>query len=162
MKKIYILFLLLLFSPYLFAQDFIYGKVIKVADGDTITLLDKNKKTFRIRFYGIDCPEKGQDYYQVAKNYVSDKIFSKDVKVEIINKDRYNRSVGIVWYDKNKNLNIELINKGLAWHYKQFDKSKSFHEAENFARNSKLNIWQMKNPIAPWEFRKMKRTGNKK
>lgn len=161
MKKLYILILLLISSSYLFAQSIIYGKVIKIADGDTVTLLDKNKKQIRIRLYGIDCPEKGQDYYQVAKNYVSNAIFNKEIKVEVINKDRYKRSVGIIWYDDNKNLNLELVEQGLAWHYKQFDKSKSYANAERTAQKQKLNIWQKKNPIAPWDFRKNKRNKNK-
>ena len=157
MKKITILLLLLLASSSLFCGDIIKGRIIKVTDGDTVTLLTKNNKQLKIRLYGIDCPEKGQDFYQVAKDYVSDAIYDKKVQVEIINKDRYQRSVGVIWMDKNVNLNLELINQGLAWHYKQFDKSESYAEAERIARKNKSKIWSLANATAPWEFRKNKK-----
>lgn len=160
MKKMFLFFIFLCSSFLLFSKSIIQGRIIKVSDGDTVTLLDNNNKQIKIRLYGIDCPEKGQDYYQVAKNYVSTAIYNKEVKVEIINTDRYKRSVGIIWPTENRNLNIELLNQGLAWHYKQFDKSKQYAEAENIARNQKLNIWKHKNSQAPWEFRKNKK--NKK
>jgi len=42
------------------------GKVISVADGDTITVLDSSKKQHKIRLYGIACPEKGQPFGKEA------------------------------------------------------------------------------------------------
>jgi len=38
------------------------GKVIKVVDGDTIDVLTDDKEKIRIRFSGIDTPERGQPY----------------------------------------------------------------------------------------------------
>lgn len=162
MKKLILILFLLCNSVYLFSNNIIKGRIVKVTDGDTVTLLDKNNKQVKIRLYGIDCPEKGQDYYQVAKNYVSNAIFSKEVKVEIVNTDRYRRSVGIIWFDGNRNLNKDLLSNGLAWHYKQFDKSKDYSDAEIKARNKKVGIWNTKNPQAPWEFRKNKKRNLKK
>lgn len=148
--------LLFLIQTQLFAQKIIQGKIIKVTDGDTVTLLARNNKKIKVRLYGIDCPEKGQDYYQVAKNYVSNQIFGKHVRVEVKNKDRYNRSVGVIWYSNN-NLNIDLLKNGLAWHYTDFDKSKAYSEAEKTARLAKRNIWSKKSPTAPWQWRKNKK-----
>lgn len=52
------------------AQSSIQGKVISVADGDTITVL-QNSKQYKIRLYGIDTPEKKQDFGQKAKFFTS-------------------------------------------------------------------------------------------
>lgn len=139
-----------------FAQTRISGKVIRIADGDTFTLLDNHNKQSRIRLHGIDCPEKNQDYYQVAKDFLSDAIFKKIVDVEITDNDRYGRLIGRVWISK-VDVNLSLIKNGLAWHYKHFDKSKSYADAELSARNKKLNIWSLKNPVAPWDFRRTKK-----
>lgn len=157
MKNIITLFLLLFSSTYLFSKNIIQGRVIKVTDGDTITLLTGNNRKIKVRLYGIDCPEKGQDYYAVAKNYLSSMAFDKMVKVEVINKDQYQRSVGVIRTNNNINLNLAMLKQGLAWHYKQYDKSQIYANAETEAKQSKLNIWSTKNPQAPWLYRKAKR-----
>ena len=56
------------------------GKVIGVADGDTITVL-RDKEQIRIRLYGIDCPERYQPFSKKAKQFTSDMVFGKDVEV---------------------------------------------------------------------------------
>jgi endonuclease YncB( thermonuclease family) len=58
----------------------ITGKVVGVADGDTITVL-QGKDQFKIRLYGIDCPESGQDFGARAKKFVSEMVFGKQVQV---------------------------------------------------------------------------------
>lgn len=100
----------------------IKGKVVRVAVGDTISLLDSANNQIRIRLYGIDCPESKQDFGNVAKKFTTDYCFSKDVSVEVKDIDRFNRTVGIVWIKDT--INLELLKAGLAWHYKHFVKSK--------------------------------------
>lgn len=67
----------------------ITGRVIRVADGDTVTLLDSTNTQIRIRLYGIDCPENGQDFSNVAKRFTSDLCFAKMVSVDVKDLDRY-------------------------------------------------------------------------
>jgi len=134
----------------------IKGKVIRIADGDTITLLDSTNSQVRIRLYGIDCPENGQDFSNVAKRYTSEMCFGKYVSVEVKDIDRYGRTVGIVWADST-NVNLELLREGLAWHYKHFDKSEEFAQAEHLARVHKKGLWVQGNAIPPWEYRRMRR-----
>ncbi|MCI0921341.1 thermonuclease family protein [Sphingobacterium rhinopitheci] len=155
MKKFSLLLLLLFVSSYIYANKIIQGRIIKVTDGDTVTLLAKNNKKIKVRLYGIDCPEKKQEFGQTATNYLSSTIYNKNVKIEVKNKDRYQRSVGVIWLD-NTNINLSLLKQGLAWHYTQYDKSQSYADAEKAARKAKKNIWSTKNPIAPWDFRKNK------
>ncbi len=43
--------------------------------------------------------------------------------------DRYGRTLGVVWVG-DRNINLEMVKDGLAWHYKQFSKDKTLADAE--------------------------------
>lgn len=49
-------------------QRTITGKVVRIADGDTITLLDSTNTQIRIRLFGIDCPETGKTLRMSLRN----------------------------------------------------------------------------------------------
>jgi micrococcal nuclease len=168
MKKIfrYILALFLiviLLVPFIsHAQSSIQGKVVGVADGDTITVL-QNSKQYKIRLYGIDTPEKKQDFGQKAKQFTSSMVFKQHVKVVVYNTGKYGRTIGVV-YIGQKCLNEELVKNGLAWIYKRYC-SESFcnHwlKLEQDARANKLGLWTYDNPIPPWDFRRGKSNKSK-
>lgn len=134
-------------------KEIIKGKVVKIADGDTMTVLSENQQ-IRVRLHGIDCPEKKQDFGTRAKLFSSQLAFGKTVTVQVLNKDRYGRAIGLVILPGGEILNRELLKAGLAWHYKKFDKSADFAALELSAKRNRVGIWSMKNAIAPWEFRK--------
>ena len=136
--------------------DEIKGKVVSVADGDTITILDADKIQHKIRLQGIDAPEKGQAFGTKSKERLSEKIGEKEVVVKWKNKDRYGRVLGEI-YLGDRHINLEMVQDGLAWHYKQYSKSKELAVAEDEARNAKKGLWVDKEPEPPWEFRKMER-----
>ncbi|MBL1409153.1 thermonuclease family protein [Sphingobacterium faecale] len=161
MQRMFLVVLFLLFIFQGLAQRYIEGRVIRVADGDTFTLVDLHKKKTRVRFFGIDCPEIGQEYGRAAKNYTSLHTLDKVVRVEVKNKDRYGRLVGVVWLDPSTDLNLKLIQAGLAWNYPAYSKSDTYREAEQQARVRKVNIWRLKSPTAPWEFRKLTKKGKR-
>jgi endonuclease YncB( thermonuclease family) len=137
------------------ARD-ISGKVVRVMDGDTIEILN-NRVTYKIRLAGIDCPEKKQAYGMKAKAFTSGMVFGAHVTARVDTKDRYGRYVASVLLQNGKNLNYELLKSGLAWHYKQYSKSQIMAAMETTAKRKRLGLWAEKNPIPPWEFRKMKR-----
>lgn len=119
-----------------------------------MTILTKNNSQVKVRLYGIDCPERHQDFGTRAKLFTSDLSFGKTVEIRVINKDRYGRTVGKVILPDGKMLNKELLRMGLAWHYKQFDNSAEFAGLEQKARQNKKGLWSIKNPVAPWDFRR--------
>ena len=133
------------------------GKVVKIADGDTFTLLVKGNLQVKVRLHGIDCPENGQPFGNNAKQFISEKIFGKQIIVEIRQKDRYGRTVGIVLTDTGENLNELLLQKGLAWHYKMHDKNPEWAALEKRARENGIGLWSYKDSMAPWDWRKNKR-----
>src|SRR5690242_1250098 len=67
-------------------------KVIGVKDGDTIVLL-QNDQPLTVRLYGVDCPEKKQDFGTQAKNFTAQLAFGKYVKLNDKGKDRYGRTI---------------------------------------------------------------------
>lgn len=140
----------------------ISGKVVKVADGDTITILDGENKQHRIRFWGIDAPEHGQAFGTKAKDALVEKIFEQAVQVEVHDTDRYGRTVGVVMLGK-RNINREMVAEGWGWWYQHYaPEAADLKEAEATARAAKLGLWKDPAPEAPWEFRKHARERSKK
>jgi endonuclease YncB( thermonuclease family) len=134
------------------------GKVIGVADGDTITvLLDKQPQ--KIRLYGIDCPEKRQPFGNRAKQFTSALVFGKLVEVEPVATDRYGRTVAFVQVE-NVLLNEELIKEGLGWVYVRYCKLPLCVEWQGLqlaAQYEKRGLWGDSGHVPPWEFRNSKR-----
>jgi endonuclease YncB( thermonuclease family) len=62
--------LVLLFALLPVAAWAITGKVVRVSDGDTITVLEGGRQ-YKIRLEGIDAPELGQAYGRVSKDFAS-------------------------------------------------------------------------------------------
>jgi endonuclease YncB( thermonuclease family) len=133
------------------------GKVVKIADGDSFTLLVNGNMQVKVRLYGIDCPENGQPFGNKAKLFTSERIFGKKVRVDIKDKDRYGRTVGILFTEKEENLNELLLQNGLAWHYKMHDKNAEWAALEKNARENGVGLWSYKDSMAPWDWRKKSR-----
>lgn len=152
-----ILFFVLL--PALQADE-LRGKVVSIADGDTITVLDADKVQHRIRLEGIDAPEKKQAFGTKSKERMTEKVAGEEVIVQWTKKDQYGRILGDVRLGK-RHINLEMVQDGLAWHYKQYSKSKELADAEDAARKAKKGIWSEKEPMPPWEFRKAGREAAK-
>src|ERR1700722_14438788 len=71
------------------------GKVVSIADGDTITVLHENVQ-HRIRLEGIDCPESHQAFGTKATKAIADKVFGKEVTIKWKARDKYKRILGEV------------------------------------------------------------------
>jgi endonuclease YncB( thermonuclease family) len=144
----------LLFVQHVHAESFT-GKLVKVLDGDTVEVLHDGKAE-RIRLAQVDCPEKGQPYGQAAKEYVLDIAALRIVSVQVETVDRYGRTVGEVFLPDGSNLNKQIVEAGYAWQYKKYSKDTKYGDLEAEARTAKLGLWQDKNPVPPWEWRKSK------
>lgn len=138
------------------AEEGLYGRVVKVSDGDTITVLDSSKTQQKIRLQGIDAPEKGQAFGKASGKFLAGLVAGRDVKVQWSKKDRYGRILGTVYVD-GREVNLEMLRAGMAWHYKKYDSTPAYAQAETEARAAKRGLWQDKNPTEPEEFRKAKR-----
>jgi endonuclease YncB( thermonuclease family) len=70
--------------------------------------------------------------------------------------DRYKRQVGRIYLGE-RFINMEMVRDGFAWRYVQYDKPGEFIAAETEARAARRGLWADKDPVPPWEWRKMKR-----
>lgn len=140
-------------------KQIISGKVVGIADGDTLTLLNQEKQQLHVRLVGIDCPEKSQAFGNRAKKELSAKVFGQNVEVEVRGQDKYGRTLGVVHLGP-VDVNEYLISQGVAWHYKKYANQQPSEEAtryalaEEHAKKFKLGLWVQENPTPPWEYRK--------
>lgn len=129
------------------------GQVIAVLDGDTIDVI-QNGKSLRLRFAGIDTPEKSQPYGPEAKAALAQRVDGKVVRFEVVETDRYGRSIANI-YDKQGHVNLWLVEDGFAWHYKAYSKDQNLAAAERQARGSGKGLWAGNRPVEPWNWRKL-------
>lgn len=138
--------------------DQLTGRVVSIADGDTVTVLDGSNQQHKIRLAGIDAPEKKQPYGEFAKQHLASLVFNRQVIVEWDKTDRYQRIVGKVLVNGN-DANLEQLKAGMAWWYEKYRKEQSpadrhrYSEAEQLARQQKVGLWQEANPTPPWDWR---------
>lgn len=141
------------------------GKVVRISDGDTITVLDSRNQQQRIRFNQIDAPESSQAFGQKSRQNIS-YIHNQYVYVVEDSKDRYGRTLGTVYLMQNgkppvlnfrNSVNFKQVKDGYAWVYRQYVKDQSLLNDENTARAYKRGLWADPNPIAPWDYRRIKK-----
>jgi endonuclease YncB( thermonuclease family) len=113
------------------------GQVIKVYDGDTITIasgVPYNKKLFRfqIRLAGIDTEEMhgpNKNAALVAKNTLANLILGHTVELKNIKNEKYGRLLADVYFE-NIHINNWMIQKGHAIKYNGGNKLKAKQDAE--------------------------------
>ena len=138
------------------------GKVIGVADGDTITVLDSSKQQHKIRLAGIDAPEKGQAFGFRSKENLARWVYDRDAIIVGNKTDRYGRLVAKVIVDGH-DAGLEQVRAGLAWWYRAYAKEQTpddreiYELAEKEAREQKLRLWRDPSPVPPWEWRRQRR-----
>lgn len=147
-----------LFTSHVYA-DTLTGRVVGIADGDTLTLLDAANTQHKIRLAGIDSPEKAQPFGQVCKQSLSELAYDRTVQIDWSKLDRYGRVIGKVLVN-GQDVNLEQIRRGCAWHYKQYQNEQtledrlSYANAEDKARAGKVGLWVEGGAVAPWEWRR--------
>lgn len=134
------------------------GTVIGIMDGDTITLLDDKDASFQVRLKGIDAPERRQAFGDASRVHLARLVAGKTVTIEWQKHDRNGRIVGKILLD-GRDICLEQIKAGLAWHYKEFEDEQNeaernlYTEAELSARSQRLRLWSEPSQIPPWDFR---------
>ncbi|HRJ52255.1 MAG TPA: thermonuclease family protein [Candidatus Thiothrix moscowensis] len=156
-KLVWITFLCLTLFTDSGVADQLQGEIVGVTDGDTATLLTTDKAQVKIRLAQIDAPEKKQDFGQRSKQSLSDLVYRKNVTVDVVDTDRYGRTVGQIWVD-GLDVNLEQIKQGMAWVYLKYMTDPTYQEAEAIARKNGIGLWQQEDAVAPWEWRKQQKT----
>lgn len=140
------------------------GKVVRVADGDTLTVATRDG-TRKVRLYGIDAPEvrhertPGQQGGAEARQALKSLTLGRTVRVDIVEIDTHGRTVGVV-FEAGVNINLAMVRAGWAWAYRRYlstPYASEFIEAEREARAKRMGLWRQPNPLPPWEFRRRTR-----
>lgn len=136
--------------------------VIKVADGDTITVQDQHGATHKIRLAYIDAPEMKQNHGLDSQAALATLVDGKTVQVQVEDIDRYKREVAIITL-ATQDVNYRQIELGNAWHYTDYAKSQLAADFQRYqaamaaAKGKKLGLWSFARPQAPWDYRKQQR-----
>jgi micrococcal nuclease len=123
-------------------------------------MIHKHKKMFhcyRKADLPLKEPERGQPFGKKAKQFTAAMVFRKQVKIEPVDRDRYGRTVAWVYVD-GRNLCEELVRAGLAWHYKKYSSDRNLADLEIRARKGRVGLWSDPRAIAPWDYRRLKRS----
>ncbi len=137
-------------------------QAVKVSDGDTLNVQKVENGKFvgevmKIRMFGIDAPEKTQDYGIESKQALEKLVNGKTLEIEEKNRDRYGRTVAVV-YVNGKNVNEEMVKNGNAWWYQEYDKKDTKMQAyQENAKKNKLGLFGKRGYVEPWNYRKEKK-----
>ena len=133
------------------------GRVVKIMDGDSLSLLDAANRQHTIRLYGIDTPEWDQPHGERAKKALARLVDGRNIGVVKVDTDTFNRTVGTVFIG-NTNVNLAMIEAGHAWWFARYAPyERHLAVAEEEARERQLGLWSSANPVPPWQWRRNQR-----
>ena len=133
----------------------ITGRVVGVADGDTLTVLH-DRKQIKVRLVEIDAPEKKQAFGNRSKESLSAMCFGKTATLADKGKDRYGRTLARVNCD-GIDANAEQVRRGMAWVYDRYVTDKGLYAVQAEAKAQRRGLWADANPVPPWEWRRGKK-----
>jgi endonuclease YncB( thermonuclease family) len=127
-------------------------RVVRVADGDTVTAL-KDGAEVKIRLVEIDAPEKAQAYGAASTQSLTELCLNKGATLEEQGKDRYGRTLARVHCD-GIDANKEQVRQGMAWVYRRYtSKDSPLYALEDEAKAARRGLWADSEPVPPWEWR---------
>ena len=140
------------------AAETLRGRVVGVADGDTLTVLTPQRREVKVRLDEIDAPENGQDWGTRSQQNLSRMACGRTVQVDVSGQDRYGRSIGRV-RSGGVDVNAAQVRQGAAWAYRDYQKDRQLLVLERDARAARRGLWAM--PLdqitPPWEYRAERR-----
>ncbi|MFA6311473.1 MAG: thermonuclease family protein [Sterolibacterium sp.] len=145
----------------------LHGQVVRVADGDTLTVADGRHRKIKVRLVGIDAPEKDQPFGRESRAHLASLVLGKTVDVEWDKRDSYGRLIGRVLIapsacpacDKSRDAGLAQISAGYAWWYRGESRELAYADksryalAENAARARHGGLWAAPAPMPPWQWR---------
>lgn len=130
-----------------------------VHDGDTLRVRSTDGKVLKVRFACIDAPELKQSLGVESRDKLRSLINKANnrVKLQIVDTDRYGRSVAEVW-TKEGLVQSSMVGTGMAFAYDAYSKNcphwNAVKSSEKTAIEYKLGVWNSPNFQRPWDWRK--------
>lgn len=163
MKKLisnfYLVLLFLTFLPVFGQIQTERVKVVGIVDGDTVTVLMKDKSQKRFQIKGIDSPELEQAFGQQSRQRLTELILDKNVSIEY-SKIKPNGEIFGKIFLNGKEIGLEMLQTGFSWCDAEQEEllnerdTKIYCSSEIDSRSKVIGLWQDSSPQPPWEFRK--------
>ena len=131
--------------------------MVEVEDGDTIRVM-LNDSPYTVSLYGIDSPERTQTYGMQAVQTITRLMKSKNISLQIYDKDTENRRCLAVVSVGQKNVNELLVKGGHAWVKKDYCYESfcaDWLSYQKKAMEGKKGLWGYPYPMEPWVWRAM-------
>ena len=133
--------------------DTLTGRVVSVADGDTLTLVTDGNKRLRVRLADIDAPERKQRFGARSRQSLIELCLKKPAEVVTRARDDYKRFIGAV-HCSGVDAASEQVKRGMAWvSARQTSAVTPLYELETIARLRQVGLWADDEPTPPWEWR---------
>ena len=147
--------------------DTLTGKVLRVADGDTILLLTAESKRQSVRVVGIDAPEPAQPFGRDAREHLQRLLGTRDVRAECLKVQDGGSLLCKLWAHPadcascglTLDVGLAQVSAGMAWWNRRYAHDQSpedqarYETAEAEARAAKRGLWADKAPVPPWDWR---------
>lgn len=117
----------------------VLGRVVAIADGDTLTVLTEERQQVKVQLSDIDTPESAQPYGTRARQERSDLAFGRNARVEVRETDRYGRTVGRV-HVGDMDVNAEMVRRGAAWVYRRYSHDPGLLAVEREAQSARRGL----------------------
>ncbi|CAM3517016.1 TNase-like domain-containing protein [Bordetella sputigena] len=140
------------------------GRIVRVADGDTVTLLGANNRQYKIRLASIDAPETGhgkdkpgQPYAQASRQNLESLVAGRTLTARCYEQDRYGRDVCDLPAPDGETANRKQVAAGYAWantaRHGEYLRDTSLPAAERAAREARKGLWAQQGAVEPWVWR---------
>lgn len=147
-----LLLLLLLALPAARAATEFTGRIVSIADGDTLTVL-RGRQRVKVRLVEIDAPERGQPFGGRSTESLRMLCADGTARVVVTGEDQYQRTLGRVWCG-GVDINVEQVRRGMAWVYDQYVMDRGLYAVQAAARADGEGLWAEPAPVPPWMWRR--------
>ncbi len=139
------------------ADEMIRGQIVSVSGGDVLKLVDAHSREYRLRLAFIDAPEAGQPFGDEAQSALSAMVLGRQVTAQLHGQGADGLTLAEVVEPNGHLVNLELVQRGLAWH-DYFDmqlKSEQgkYQGAVASAQQTRQGIWTLDRLERPRDYR---------